>query len=64
VYIPFWPFVPSFYEIITGIVLGGHVTRQEAARILREAEQTAAELAGKAKTEADTKSANIGNQSL
>jgi hypothetical protein len=23
---PFWPFIPPFYEIITGIVLGGQVT--------------------------------------
>jgi len=26
VYIPFWPFNPPFYEIISGIVSGGHVT--------------------------------------
>jgi len=25
VYIPFWPFNPPFYEIISGIVSGGHV---------------------------------------
>jgi hypothetical protein len=27
VYIPFWPFIPPFCEIITGIVFGGQVNR-------------------------------------